>query len=74
MHIHGNSMQSHGTSFFTNSAAAKAAAALRAAENRKKLQTKAQTIAAETTPDESQLIGHWLDQQTDSYRTPDPLK
>lgn len=41
----------------------RAAAAQQAAEARKRLLKSAQSIAAESDPDATLLIGHWLDSQ-----------
>lgn len=60
MHIHGNSMNIQASSFYAVGNG-EPSAAQRAAEVRKKLLKHASSAEAETTPEESLLIGHWLD-------------
>jgi hypothetical protein len=61
MHIHGNGMHLNSASLHSATGAARAAAAQRAAETRKKLSASAAGIAPEAGPDATLMIGHWLD-------------
>ncbi len=60
MHIHGNLLNTQSASLTSISASERAAAAQRAAEVRKRLLKTAQAAGA-ATPEETLLIGHWLD-------------
>ncbi|MGD0829561.1 MAG: hypothetical protein ABR907_01375 [Terracidiphilus sp.] len=73
MHIHGNSMNFNAASFYSAGQNEKAAATERAAQVRKKLLKGAFQIEDAGSPEETLLIGHWLDsrhsqiQSEDSY-------
>jgi len=75
MHIHGNSMSINAASFYSAAQNEKAAAAQRAADVRKKLLKGAAEIEGAATPEETLLIGQWMDsrhsqvQSEDQYRT-----
>lgn len=61
MHIHGSMLNIQGANFASIASGEQSAAAQRAANVRKRLLTKAQTLGAGTSPDETLLIGQWLD-------------
>ena len=61
MHIHGNSMSVNAANLYSAAQGETAAAAQRAAEVRKKLQKTAAGLEAGATPEETLLIGQWLD-------------
>jgi hypothetical protein len=61
MHIHGNSMDINAADFYSAAQGERAAAARRAADTRKKLLRDARELEAEASPDETALIGQWLD-------------
>jgi hypothetical protein len=61
MHIHGNSMSINAIDFYSAAQGAKAAAAERAAEVRKKLLKGSSQIEGAATPEETLMNGHWLD-------------
>jgi hypothetical protein len=61
MHIHGNSKGINAADFYSAAQEERAAAARRAAETRKKLLKSAQEVQAGASPEESTLIGQWLD-------------
>ncbi|MFY9855532.1 MAG: hypothetical protein WAK26_16805 [Terracidiphilus sp.] len=61
MHIHGNSMSINAASFHSAAQNEKTAAAQRAADARKKLLKGASEIEGASTPEESLLIGQWMD-------------
>jgi hypothetical protein len=75
MHIHGNSMTVNAANFYSAGQNEKTAAAERAAEVRKKLLKGASQIEGAATPEETLMIGQWLDsrhsqvQSEDGYRT-----
>jgi hypothetical protein len=75
MHIHGNSMAINAASFYSAAQNEKAAAAQRAAEVRRKLLKGASAVEGLAGPQESLLIGQWMDsrhsqaQSEDAYRT-----
>jgi hypothetical protein len=60
MHIHGNSMNVNAANFYSVGNSEKAAAE-RAAAVRKKLMKGAATVEGAETPEESLMIGRWLD-------------
>jgi hypothetical protein len=74
MHIRGNSMSINAASFYSSAQNEKAAAAQRAADVRKKLLKGASEIEGATTPEETLLIGQWMDsrhsqvERADQYR------
>ena len=61
MHIHGSMQNIQGANLTSISGAERAAAAQRAADVRKRLLKNAQTLDGDTTPEETLLIGQWLD-------------
>jgi hypothetical protein len=61
MHIHGNSMNVNSASFYSVGNGEKAAAAERAADVRKRLLKGAAAVDGTASPEETLLIGHWLD-------------
>jgi hypothetical protein len=75
MHIHGNSMSINAASFYGAAQNEKAASARRAADVRKKLLRGASEIEGAATPEETLLIGQWMDsrhsqvQSQDEYHT-----
>ena len=75
MHIHVNSMSINAANFYSAAQNEKTAAAQRAADVRKKLLKGAAEIEGASTPEESLLIGQWMDsrhsqvQSEDQYHT-----
>jgi len=75
MHIHGNSMSINAANFYSAAENDKTSAAQRAADVRKKLLKSASEIEDLATPEESLLIGQWMDsrhsqvESEDEYRT-----
>ncbi len=75
MHIHGSSMAVNAASFYSAAQNEKAAAAERAGEVRKRLLKGASETAGSATPEETLMIGQWMDsrhsqvQSEDGYRT-----
>jgi len=61
MHIHGNSMAVNAANFYSATQEEKAAAARQAATVRKKLIRNASEIEATAGPEETLLIGQWMD-------------
>jgi len=61
MRIHGELMNVQAANFYSAAQGERAAAARRAAEGRKKLLKSASEIEASATPEETLLIGQWLD-------------
>ncbi len=61
MHIHGNSMNVNSASFYSVANGEKAVAAERAADVRKRLLKGAAAVDGTASPEETLLIGHWLD-------------
>jgi hypothetical protein len=61
MHIHGNSMNVNAANFYSAAEGEKAAAAQRTADVRKKLLKSASEIEGSATPEETLLIGQWMD-------------
>jgi hypothetical protein len=61
MHIHGNSMSVNAANFYSATQEERAAAAQRAASVRKKLIKNASEMEGEATPEETLLIGQWMD-------------
>jgi hypothetical protein len=66
MHIHGMQMNFNQVSLQSAAASEKTAAAQRAAEVRKKLLKRAEGTDDELNPEESFMIGRWLEE--DSYQ------
>jgi hypothetical protein len=61
MHIHGNSMNINAANFYSVGNGERSAAAQRATEVRKKLLKSASSLEAGASPEETLLIGKWLD-------------
>ncbi len=61
MHIHGNSMAVNAANFYSATQEERAAAAQRAANVRKKLIRSASEIEGAASPEETLLIGQWMD-------------
>jgi hypothetical protein len=61
MRIHGNSMTVNATDFYSATQQERAAAAQRAASVRKKLIKSASEIDGAASPEETLMIGQWLD-------------
>jgi hypothetical protein len=61
MHIHGNSMTVNQANFYASAQGERAANAQRAAEVRKKLLKGAAEIEGAASPEETLMIGQWLD-------------
>ena len=61
MHIHGAISNVQGAGFYGVSNGEKAATAERAAETRKRLLKAGQSGPDDQSPEETALIGHWLD-------------
>jgi hypothetical protein len=61
MHIHGSISNIQGAGFYGVSNGERAAAAQRAAETRKRLLKAGQNGSDDLSPEETALIGHWLD-------------
>lgn len=60
MHTHGAIMNVQGANFASISSGDRSAAAEKAAEVRKRLLRNAETPGGDTTPEETALIGNWL--------------
>ena len=71
MHIHGNSMSVNATDFYSSAQGEKTAAARRAAQVRKKLLKGASEIEGAATPEESLLIGQWMDSRHSPVQSED---
>ena len=63
MHIHANSMSVNSASFYSVGNGEKSAAAERAADVRKRLLKGAAAVDGTASPEETLLIGHWIDGQ-----------
>ena len=61
MHIHGNSMTVNAANFYSATQEERTAAAHRAASVRKKLIRSASEIEGTATPEETLMIGQWMD-------------
>ena len=61
MHIHGNSMAVNAANFYSATQEERAAAAQRAASVRKKLIRSASELEGMASPEETLLIGQWMD-------------
>jgi hypothetical protein len=61
MHIHGNSMSVNQADFYSAAQGERTAAAQRAAEVRKKLLNGPSAAEGPASPEETLLIGQWLD-------------
>ena len=61
MHIHGNSMNVNAANSYSVGNGEKSAAAQRAAEVRKRLLKSAAGVDNTASPEETLMIGHWLD-------------
>jgi hypothetical protein len=61
MHIHGNSMTINAANFYSATQEERAAAAQRAASVRKKLIRNASELEGAATPEETLMIGQWMD-------------
>jgi hypothetical protein len=61
MHIHGNSMNINAANFYSVGNGEKSAAAARAVEVRKRLLKGAASVDAAATPEETAMVGRWLD-------------
>jgi len=61
MHIHGNSMSIQAANLYSAGQGEKTAASQQAAEVRRKLQKAAAAPEAGSTPEETLLIGQWMD-------------
>jgi hypothetical protein len=70
MHIHGNATHLNSASLHSAAGAARSAAAQRAADTRKKLSAGAAGIAADSGPDATVMIGHWLGDTQDQAQAP----
>jgi len=71
MHIHGNSMSINAANFYSAAQNEKTAAAQRAADLRKKLLKSASEIEGAAPPEESLLIGQWMDSRHSQVQTED---
>jgi hypothetical protein len=63
MHIHGNSMSVNAANLYSAAQQERAAAAQRAASVRKKLIRSASEIEAAASPEETLMIGQWVNSQ-----------
>ena len=70
MHIHGNSMIVNQTNFYGAAQGERAAVAQRATDVRKKLKS-ASDIEAAATPEETLLIGQWMDSRHSQVQSGD---
>jgi len=61
MHIHGNSMAVNAANFYSATQEERATAAQRAASVRKKLIRSASDLEGMASPEETLLIGQWMD-------------
>jgi hypothetical protein len=61
MHIHGNSMAVNAANFYSATQEERAAAAQRAANVRKRLIRSASQLEGAATPEETLMIGQWMD-------------
>ena len=66
MHIHGNSMNVNAANFYSVGNGEKSAAAQRAAEVRKRLLKSAAGVNSAASPEETLMIGQWLDARPNS--------
>jgi hypothetical protein len=66
MHIHGNQMNVNAANSYSVANGERAAAAERAAAVRKRLLKGAASIDEAASPEETVMIGHWLDQPLNS--------
>ena len=71
MHIHGNSMSVNAANLYSAAQGERAGAAQGAVEVRKKLLKSAAGIEAGATPEETLLIGQWLDGRHSQVQTED---
>ena len=71
MHIHGNSMIVNAANFYGAAQGERAAAAQRAAEVRKRLLKSGSEIEGAATPEESLLIGQWMDSRHSQVESPE---
>jgi hypothetical protein len=71
MHIHGNLMNIQEAELYAAAQSERAAAARRAAEVRKRLLKSAQNVEGDATPEETLLIGQWLDSRNSQVQSPD---
>jgi hypothetical protein len=71
MHIHGNSMAVNAANLYFAAQDEGAAAAQRAAEIRKKLLKGALQIDGTSTPEETLLIGQWMDPRHSQVQSED---
>jgi hypothetical protein len=75
MHIYGNSMSINAANFYSAAQNEETVAAKRAADVRKKLLKGASEIEGAATPEETLLIGEWMDsrhsqvEREDQYHT-----
>jgi len=63
MHIHGNSMSINAANFYSATQEERATAAQRAASVRKKLIRSASQIEGAASPEETFMIGQWVNSQ-----------
>jgi hypothetical protein len=71
MHIHGNSMTVNPANFYAAVQGERAASSQRAAEVRKKLLHGAAQIDSAATPEETLLIGQWMDSRHSQLQSED---
>jgi hypothetical protein len=71
MHIHRNSMAAIAADIYSSAQAGRAAEAQRAAEVRKKLLKGASEIGGSATPEETLMIGQWMDSRHSQVQTED---
>jgi hypothetical protein len=71
MHIHGNSMAVNSANLYSAAQGERAAATQRAAEVRKKLLKGAAEIEGAASPEETLMIGQWLDSRHSQVQSED---
>jgi len=71
MHIHGNSMSVQAANFYSAAQENRTAASQRAADVRRKLLKSATEIDSSASPEETLMIGQWLDSRHSQVLTGD---
>ncbi|MGA2352179.1 MAG: hypothetical protein ABSF70_17215 [Terracidiphilus sp.] len=71
MHIHGNSMAVNSANLYSAAQGERAAATQRAADVRKKLLKGAAEIEGAASPEETLMIGQWLDSRHSQVQSED---
>jgi len=74
MHIHGNSMNVQAANLYSAAQGERAAAAERAAEVRKKLLKSAALSEGAASPEETLMIGQWMDGRHSQVESPEQYR